>query len=76
MNKYKLLGKMAENDYSQRKLAKELKVSKTTINSWVNNNSPMPLNRIVEVCQLLNITDPSDIVNIFLPELTRKSETK
>ena len=71
MNKYKLLGKMAENDYSQRRLAKELKVNKNTISSWVNNNSPMPLNRIVEVCQILKITDPEDIVNIFLPELTR-----
>lgn len=71
MNKYKLLGKMAENDYSQRKLAKELGICKNTMNSWINNNSPVPINRIVEICKILNITDPVDIVNIFLPEMSQ-----
>lgn len=71
MNKYKLLGRMAENNFSQRSLAKSLKVSKNTVNSWLNNRSPIPTDRIVEICQLLHITDPADVVDIFLPSLSQ-----
>lgn len=75
MNKYGLLGKIAENNLSQRSLAKSLGVSKNTVNSWINNRSPISTDRIIEICQLLHITDPVDVVNIFLPELTRKNGT-
>lgn len=75
MKNYKLLGRMAENGFSQRSLANSLKVSKNTVNSWINNRSLIPTDRIVEICQLMHITDPADVVDIFLPGLTRKSET-
>lgn len=72
MNKFKFWEAMDKAGYSQRGLAKALGVDKNTVNSWVNGKTPLRISRIVDICRLLDISDSSVIVDIFLPELSQK----
>lgn len=63
----KLKGKIIEAGYSQRSLAKELGMSKNTLNSKVNGKSPFNTVEIEMVCKVLGIIDPAEKASIFLP---------
>ncbi len=68
INKYKLLGRMAEAGFSQRRLAREMGVSKNTINAKINGRTAFDTHEIQELCEILHIVDPIDKVDIFLPQ--------
>ena len=62
----KLKGKIAEAGYSQRSLAKELGISKNTINSKVKGKIPLNTVEIEMICEKLGIVDGAEKASIFL----------
>lgn len=66
MSSNKLKGKIVEAGYSQRSLAKELGMSKNTLNSKVNGKIPFNTVEIQQICDKLGIRDGSEKASIFL----------
>lgn len=62
----KLKGKIVEAGYSQRSLAKELGMSKNTLNSKVNGKIPFNTVEIELICKKLGIHDVAEKASIFL----------
>lgn len=62
----KLKGKIAEAGYSQRSLARELGISKNTLNSKVNGKVPFNTVEIERLCEKLGIYDGAEKAAIFL----------
>lgn len=62
----KLKGKIVEAGYSQRSLAKELGMSKNTLNSKVNGKIPFNTLEIERICEKLGIRDGTEKAAIFL----------
>ena len=71
MDKYKALGILATKGMSQRKLSDRLNVSKNTVNRWINNECAITDDKIIAMCNVLEIRDAQLIVDIFLPELSQ-----
>ena len=67
MSSNKLKGKIAEAGYSQRSLAKEIGMSKNTLNSKVNGKIPFNTVEIEAICDKLGIKNPVEKASIFLP---------
>lgn len=66
MNVKKIKAAMIEAGYTQRTLAKELKMSKNTLNAKINGKSRIFIDEAMALCELLNI--PCDkMSDIFLP---------
>lgn len=63
----KLKGKIVEAGYSQRSLAREIGMSKNTLNSKVNGKTPFNTVEIELICAKLSIVDPAEKAAIFLP---------
>ena len=55
-NYSKLLGKMRECDYTQEKLAKAVKMNKSTLSAKLNNKANFTQPEIDSICKLLNIS--------------------
>lgn len=66
VNKNMLLGRIAAAGYSQRSLAKEMKVSKNTLNAKINGKIPFNTADISDICGLLHIEDNQEKAIIFL----------
>ena len=62
-----LKGKIICAGYSQRSLAKALRKSKDSINAKVNGHVPFTTDEVMQICELLSITDPLEKCAIFLP---------
>lgn len=62
----KLKGKIVEAGYTQRSLAKEVGMSKNTLNSKVNGKIPFNTDEIERICASLSIVDPVEKASIFL----------
>ena len=73
INKNKLLAKMVEHGYNQKKLAKELGVSENTLSDKLNGKRFFDTCAIDKICEILNIVDDAEKVNIFL---TRPSQNR
>lgn len=67
MDKYKFLGVLCNRNISQRSLANVIGVNKDTLNSWTSGRSHIPEHRIEQICNVLQLDDPEEIVSIFLP---------
>lgn len=67
MLRNKLKGKIVEAGYTQRSLAKEVGMSKNTLNSKVNGKIPFNTDEIERICTSLSIVDPVEKASIFLP---------
>jgi transcriptional regulator with XRE-family HTH domain len=67
---------MAEAGYTQRKLAKEMHMSKNTLNAKINGRSYFDTKQIDEICDILKITHDNDKILIFLaaPSQNRDSD--
>lgn len=62
----KLLQKIfIDKDMSQRKLAKKMKKSPTTINKWLNNESYPSTKDVNDMCEILEIEDDNMKLKIF-----------
>lgn len=66
MSTNKLKGKIMEAGYSQRSLAKEIGMSKNTLNSKVNGKIPFNTDEIEMICLKLGVSDPAEKASIFL----------
>lgn len=67
MSSNKLKGRIVEAGYSQRSLAREIGMSKNTLNSKVNGKTPFNTVEIELICAKLGIVDPAEKAIIFLP---------
>ena len=63
----KLKGKIVEAGYTQRSLAKEIGMSKNTLNSKINGKIPFNTDEIERICICLSIVNPVEKASIFLP---------
>lgn len=63
---YKLKGHMAASGYSQRKLAKEIGISKNTLNTKINGLGEFDTSEIVRICEVLKIDSAEEKCAIFL----------
>jgi len=74
VDKYKLLGKIAESGYTQRSLAAEINVSKNTLNNKINGKTMFNTKDILVLCKILNITSNKEKAEIFLSEPSHKRD--
>ena len=51
--------------YSQRKLAKAANIGVNVLNKKLNNNGVFRCDEVDRICEVLNITDASEKVDIF-----------
>lgn len=65
LNRNKLRGRMAEKDFSQRRLAKELHINENTFSSKMKNGD-FTIEQVDKLCELLDIDTPEDKCDIFL----------
>ena len=72
MNSLKLKCKLVEAGVGQREFANTLGCALNTANVKINGKQPFNTNEIEEICMWLNIHDPVEIVDIFLPKLSQK----
>lgn len=63
-----LKGIMAEQEVTQTGLAKEIGMSKNTLNAKINGKVPITDIEIFKICKALHITDPVLKCRIFLSE--------
>ena len=65
MNVNKIKAAIVEAGYNQRSLAREMNMSKNTLNAKINGKSRLFIDEVMLLCHILNI--PSDKVDeIFL----------
>lgn len=68
INANKLRGKMAENGYTQEKLALQIGVSTNTLSRKINRKIKFKVDEAVNICTALGV--PGSVIDIFLPEIT------
>ncbi len=68
LDKFALLKVMSDKKMTQTRLAKEIKVSKNTLNAKINGKGFFDTKEIDDICNILNITDGNLKANIFLSQ--------
>lgn len=66
MNKWRFVEQISRLGFSQATFAKELGMSKNTLNNKLNGRGYFTTKEIKQICERLNIKDPKLIVDIFL----------
>ncbi len=66
MNKWRLTEYIEKAGFSQRSLAKELGISKNTLNNKINGRGCFDTDEVKTICEKLGIADNSAKVEIFL----------
>lgn len=61
-----LRAKMAEKRHSQRSLARAIGMSENTLSSRMCLHTSLNTEEIDNICEVLDIINPSDKINIFL----------
>lgn len=69
MNRAKLRGKIIAAGYTQAEFADKLGMSQSTLSRKINDFNLFTSGEIRMICEILNITDPVEICEIFLPEV-------
>lgn len=67
MNKWRFAEFMHKAGYTQKSLAQDLGISKTTLNNKLNGRGSFTPEQIKAVCEKLSIASPADKCEIFLP---------
>ena len=67
LNKWKFSEFMHRAGYTQKTLAQDLGMSKTTLNNKLNGRGSFTPEQIVAICERLSIVTPNDKCEIFLP---------
>lgn len=65
-NKFKLLGVMAEKNFTQKKLAELLNLTEDTVSKRMNGISSFNTKEAEIICEALDIQDMETRANIFL----------
>lgn len=60
-----LLSKMALRGFSQRKLSSETKIGLNVLNKKINNNGIFRCDEVDKICEVLQITEPNEMISIF-----------
>ena len=69
----KLKGKMAEQNISQEKMAKNLGITVQSFNAKLNGRSHFRLEEVVKITEILSLKDPVDIFfDPSVPKMQRK----
>lgn len=68
VDKFALLKVMSDKKMTQTRLAKEINVSKNTLNAKINGKGFFDTKEIDDICNILNITDGNLKSNIFLSQ--------
>ena len=76
VNKRKLLGRMVEAGFTQRKLATKLGLSKNTLSSRMSGRSAFNTEEIEAICQILSIREATEKVEIFLPQSSQNKDER
>lgn len=63
-----LKAKMVENGLTQRSLARDMGISKNTMNLKINGISPFTVDELQKMCALLGLESPEEKCAIFLPK--------
>lgn len=71
-----LKGKMVERGYSQKELAKAIGISDNTLSSRMCLHTPLNTDEIERICDILDITEPNDKINIFLHKQSHNRDEK
>lgn len=66
MNRMKLIGKIAENGYTQKSLAARIEMSENTLGNKINGKSAFTVDEVLSICDALHITDDNEKAAIFL----------
>lgn len=66
MNKWRFAEQISRLGFSRATFAKELGMSKNTLNNKLNGRGYFTTKEIKQICERLNIKDPKLIVDIFL----------
>jgi transcriptional regulator with XRE-family HTH domain len=67
-NTNKLKGLIVSKGFSQRSFAKLINMNKDTFNNKLNNKSEFKTGEILKICEVLQIVEKSEKVDIFLSE--------
>lgn len=63
----KLKGRIVAAGHTQRTLAKVIGISANSLSSKINGNSRFTCDEVDKLCIALDITDPTEMCQIFLP---------
>ena len=66
MNKWRFAEQVSRLGFTQATFAKELGMSKNTLNNKLNGRGYFTTREIKEICERLDIVDPQLVVEIFL----------
>ena len=66
INRNRLVGKIAENGFTQGDVARALGLSANTFSARINGKSYFNTNEVERMCQILRITDDAEKAQIFL----------
>lgn len=76
LDKNKLLGKIAERGYTQKRLAEEMGIGANTLSKKINGKSGIEIDEADLICKILGITEFKEKEQIFfakpIPEMQRK----
>lgn len=62
-----LKAKIVANGYSQTSLAQKMSMSKNTLCAKINGKAKFDLDEALALCNVLQITEPAEKCEIFLP---------
>ena len=75
LNADKLRGYIASAGMTQKELADKIGMSENNFSSKMKGKSNFYTSQAIEICKILNITDDSEKVAIFLPGVSQKQDT-
>lgn len=74
VNVNQLKGRIVMNGYNQREISSLLRISESLLSSKINNRAPFDTKEIDLLCELLNITEDQDKIDIFLCESSQNRD--
>ena len=72
INSNKIKGRIVEMGFTQKDVAKRLKLSAPTVSQKINNLRPMELKEAEELAKMLRIED-KDLLHIFFQKMLRNA---
>lgn len=75
MENMKLRGKMAEHGFTQRALAKQVNMSENSLAAKIRGERSFKINEVSAICEILQITNPVEITDIFFEKVVSKNGT-
>jgi len=71
INSNALKGRIVAAGFTQGSLAKKIGISENSFSLKANNKAQFNVGEVVAICDNLDIKDPEEIVDIFLPKTSQ-----